>query len=123
MKTGVPILTRLYSHSAAGTCIRMQPCDSEWPYQSIQYSLPYDDNNQPTSFKKMAWGSSAFYGTGASLPHVWDTSSSNEVFTGWPAGQKLSYSICILLGRTTPAGLTRTTAQASTPNCAAAAFY
>src|SRR5215510_8383379 len=31
MKTGVPIRTWLYSHSADGTCIRMQPCDSEWP--------------------------------------------------------------------------------------------
>src|SRR4029077_15333728 len=31
MNTGVPILTLLYSHSAEGTCIRMQPCDSEWP--------------------------------------------------------------------------------------------
>src|SRR6478735_3291695 len=31
MKTGVPIRTRLNSHSADGICIRMQPCDSEWP--------------------------------------------------------------------------------------------
>jgi hypothetical protein len=29
MNTGVPIRTRLYSHSAEGTYIRMQPCDSE----------------------------------------------------------------------------------------------
>ncbi len=31
MKTGVPTLTRAYSHSASGTCMRMQPCDSECP--------------------------------------------------------------------------------------------
>ena len=31
MNTGVPTWTRWYSHSADGTCIRMQPCDSEWP--------------------------------------------------------------------------------------------
>ena len=31
MNTGVPICTRLNSHSADGICIRMQPCDSEWP--------------------------------------------------------------------------------------------
>ena len=31
MNTGVPIRTRLNSHSADGICIRMQPCDSEWP--------------------------------------------------------------------------------------------
>jgi len=107
---------------------QLLPCDWEWPYQSIQYSLPYASasdpsaNSQPTYFKKMAWGSSTFYGTGTSLPSVWDTSSSNEAFTGWPADRKLSYSICILLGRTTPAGLTKTAAQAPTPNCAAATF-
>src|ERR1051326_5871278 len=31
MNTGVPTRTRVYSHSADGTCIRMQPCDSECP--------------------------------------------------------------------------------------------
>src|SRR6478736_10526671 len=31
MNTGVPICTRVNSHSADGICIRMQPCDSEWP--------------------------------------------------------------------------------------------
>src|SRR2546423_14836911 len=31
MNTGVPIRTRVNSHSADDTCIRMQPCDSECP--------------------------------------------------------------------------------------------
>jgi hypothetical protein len=83
------------------------PCDWEWPYQSIQYSLPYNDNDAPTTFKKMAWGSVAFYGTGKSLTQVYDTASTTEPLHGWPRGEKLGYSICVVLGLTTGNGLTR----------------
>jgi hypothetical protein len=96
------------------------PCDWEWPYQSLQYSLPYDDNNAPTTFKKMAWGSSAFYGTGASLKQVYDTSSTSEPFHGWPKSKTLEYSLCLVLGLTTQTGLTRDAAAART-GCAATA--
>jgi hypothetical protein len=34
------------------------PCDWEWPYQSLQYSLP-DNRTEPSNYKKIAWGSSA----------------------------------------------------------------
>jgi hypothetical protein len=99
------------------------PCDFEWPYQSLQYSLPYvsnDDpnaNNEPSNFKKMAWGSTAFYGTGKSLTRVFDTSNTSEPFKGWPATMKLNYSVCVVLGVTTADGLTRDAALARN-NCA-----
>jgi hypothetical protein len=80
------------------------PCDWEWPYQSIEFSLPYDDNNAPTNFKKMAWGSSAFYGTGNSVTRVYTTASTTEPLRG---GEKTSYSVCVVVGRTTANGLTR----------------
>ena len=35
------------------------PCDWEWPYQGVQYSLPADSDTTPTDFKKIAWGSTA----------------------------------------------------------------
>ena len=107
---------------------QLLPCDWEWPYQSIQYSLPYPSTNEPnanaepTDFKKMAWGSSAYYGTGASLPVVWDTPSTTEPLNGWPASHRLDYSVCLLLGRTTSAGLTRTAARTPTTTCANVAF-
>jgi len=94
------------------------PCDWEWPYQSIQYSLPYNNNNAPTNFKKMAWGSSAFYGTGKSLTKVYDTSTTTEPLYGWPNATKtIAYSLCIVLGVTTANGLTRD-AAATYRNCA-----
>ena len=94
------------------------PCDWEWPYQSIQYSLPYNDNNAPTNFKKMAWGSSAFYGTGKSLTRVYDTATTTEPLYGWPnATKKIDYSLCVVLGLTTANGLTRD-AAATYRNCA-----
>ena len=31
MKTGVPVVTRLYSHSASAICIRMHPWETEYP--------------------------------------------------------------------------------------------
>jgi hypothetical protein len=93
------------------------PCDYEWPYQSIQYSLPYNDNNAPTNFKKMAWGSSAFYGTGKSLLEAYDTETTFEPLNGWPKGEKLNYSVCVVLGLTTADGLTRDSA-ATRQGCA-----
>ncbi len=93
------------------------PCDWDWPYQSIQYSLSYDDNNAPTNFKKMAWGSSAYYGTGKSLKRVYDTSSTNEPLRGWPKNEEIDYSLCLVLGLTTTDGLTRD-AAATHKNCA-----
>jgi hypothetical protein len=99
------------------------PCDWEWPYQSIQYSLPYisesdpDANSQPTSFKKMAWGSSIFYGTGQSLTQVYDSPTTSESFRGWPKSKTIAYSICVVLGLTTATGLTHDVA-ATRKGCA-----
>jgi hypothetical protein len=93
------------------------PCDWDWPYQSLQYSLPYDDNNTPTNFKKMAWGSSPFYGTGDSLTQVFDTGATSERLHGWPKNETISYSVCVVLGLTTADGLTRD-AAANQTGCA-----
>jgi hypothetical protein len=108
------------------------PSDGTWPYQSLQYSLPCpasDPNylTDPAYGKKIAWGSTAFFGT--SLTSVWNGRRSYN-FTGWPADHKLVYSVCLVLGWQTD-GLPLTSAAAaaytaaqpvpSTPDCATAA--
>jgi hypothetical protein len=97
------------------------PCDWEWPYQSAQYSLPYNNNNASTTFEKIAWGSAPFWGTGPSMTQVYDTSSTTERFTGFPASKLISYDICVVLGRTITGGLTKTVAAGPSYNCATAA--
>jgi hypothetical protein len=82
------------------------PCDWEWPYQSLQYSLP-NNRVDPTNYKKIAWGSSAFYGTGPSLTRVYDSPTTSEPFKGYPASHRIVYSVCVVLGLTVPGGLTR----------------
>ncbi len=98
------------------------PCDWEWPYQSLQYSLPYDSVKEPTTGKKIAWGSAAFYGAGKTLTRSWDTSVTFEELVGFPKSKTLRYSTCIVLGRTIPGGLTRAAAAKNSEySCAAAA--
>lgn len=97
---------------------QLLPCDWEWPYQSLQYSLPYDDNNTPTNYKKMAWGSTAYYGTGKSLERVWESPTTSRKFTGWPSGKAIRYSVCVVLGRTVPGSLTRKAAAGPAYSCA-----
>jgi hypothetical protein len=95
------------------------PCDWEWPYQSLQYSLPYDEEvPSPTSYKKIAWGSSFFYGTGPSLPFIYDSPDTTQKFNGFPARRKIVYSICVVLGITVAGGLTRQAAAGPAYNCA-----
>jgi hypothetical protein len=96
------------------------PCDYEWPYQSLQYSLPYDDPNAPTTGKKIAWGSAPYYGTGPSLTVLYDTPDTSRDFVGWPASKKIAYSVCLVVGRTVPGGLTRAAAAGAPKRCAAA---
>ena len=71
------------------------PSDGEWPYQSLQYSLSCTDFNQPTTGKKIAWGTTAFYGT--SLTAVYNGQTSYP-FDGFPASDKLAYSLCMVVG-------------------------
>lgn len=85
------------------------PCDYEWPYQSAQYELPYDNRNRATTSEKMAWGSSPYYGT--SLASTYDGLVSRP-FVGFPASKVISYDVCLVLGPTVSAGLTRTVALA-----------
>jgi hypothetical protein len=95
------------------------PCDWEWPYQSLQYSLP-ENRNEPANYKKIAWGSSAYYGSGPSLPLVYDTANTAERFKGFPNNRKIVYSICVVLGLTVKGGLTQQAAAGPDYNCAAA---
>lgn len=94
------------------------PCDWEWPYQSAQYSLPYNNLNQPTNYKKIAWGSAPYYGSGPSMKRVWDSQSSNTPFLGFPKNKRIAYSVCVVLGRTIAGGLTRAAAAGPDYNCA-----
>ncbi len=97
---------------------QLLPCDWEWPYQSLQYSLPANRTN-PTTYKKMAWGSTAYYGTGNSLQRVYDSPTTSRAFNGWPRTKRILYSTCVVLGKTTSAGLTRTAAaDPNNYNCA-----
>src|SRR5260370_37227584 len=68
----------------------------------------------------MAWGSTPFYGTGPSLPTVSDSPGTQETFKGFPDNGSLTYGICVVLGATTQAGLTKTAAANPSPNCASA---
>ncbi|HVZ52425.1 MAG TPA: hypothetical protein VG986_10690 [Pseudolabrys sp.] len=97
------------------------PCDWEWPYQSAQYSLPYNDPNGTTTFEKIAWGTTAFWGTGTSLTTVYDTASTSEPFKGFPGNKRITYNICVVLGRTIAGGLTKSVAAGPSYNCATAA--
>lgn len=97
------------------------PCDWEWPYQSAQYSLPYNNPNAGTNFEKIAWGTTPFWGTGTSLTRVYDTSSTTEPFNGFPASQRITYNICVVIGRTIGGGLTKSVAAGPSYNCATAA--
>ena len=86
-----------YSSCPSGAT-QILPSDGEWPYQSVQYSLPCGSGqfNTPTNGKKIAWGSSAFYGT--NLTSLYNGQKSFP-FNGFPASGQLNYSLCLVLGK------------------------
>jgi len=94
------------------------PCDYEWPYQSSQYELPYNNPLGTTNSEKMAWGSAPFYGM--SLPAVYDGVQSVP-FVGFPANKVIEYQVCLVLGLQASGGLTYAAASHSpaTYGCAA----
>jgi hypothetical protein len=83
------------------------PCDYEWPYQSSQYELPYNNPLATTTSEKMAWGSTALYGI--SVPAVYDGTQSVP-FVGFPANKLIEYKVCLVLGVRLPGGLTNAVA-------------
>jgi hypothetical protein len=92
------------------------PCDYEWPYQSSQYELPYDNQNGTTTSEKIAWGSAPYYGM--SVTSTYDGTTSVP-FVGFPTSKIIQYHVCLVLGRLVPGGLTRMTAvQGQGYNCA-----
>jgi hypothetical protein len=108
-----------YTCTDAGN-VQILPCDWEWPYQSAQYSLPYNNLNAPTTYKKIAWGSAAFYGAGPSMWRVWDSGTTWNAFNGFPSSKRIAYSVCVVLGRTISGGLTKAAAKGPSYNCALA---
>ena len=88
------------------------PSDGTWPYQSVQYSLPCGSGqfNTPTNGKKIAWGTTAYYGT--SLNAVYNGKKS-FAFNGFPANHNLGYSVCLVLGEF-PTGKSLTALAAAT---------
>lgn len=92
------------------------PCDYEWPYQSAQYELPYDNPNGTTTSEKIAWGTTPFYGTSFNAT---SDGTDTTAFDGFPANKKLTYDVCVVLGEAIPGGLTRAVAKLGpTYNCA-----
>jgi hypothetical protein len=91
------------------------PTDGNWPYQSLQYSLPCTGSNYlttPTDGKKIAWGSSPYYGS--SLTAVWNGYESLPIHA-WPASHQIDYSVCVVVGwdNGTPKYSTQTAANAA----------
>lgn len=74
------------------------PSDGDWPYQSVQYSLPCPPTRNflttPTDGTKIAWGSSAYYGS--ELTEVYNGFESLPI-DAFPANDQLSYSVCLVL--------------------------
>jgi hypothetical protein len=83
--------------SCPGNPQQVLPSDGTWPYQSVQYSLPCGPGtgNQPTTGKKIAWGTTSYWGT--SLTSVYNGQGSFP-FNGFPANNTLAYSVCLVLG-------------------------
>lgn len=90
-----PYTDKRGSSSASKRCSAQQllPCNWEWPYQLFQYELPSSGYG---TVKKLAWGSSSYYGS--SLSSVWDGATSRSI-NSWPTDQKMRYSVCWVLGK------------------------
>ena len=97
--------------SCKGSPLQTLPSDGEWPYQSVQYSLPCGagTSGAPTNGKKIAWGTTAFEGT--SLTAVYNGQTSYP-FNGFPANNTLAYSVCLVLGKPASGSLAATAAAA-----------
>ncbi|HLY58348.1 MAG TPA: hypothetical protein VKS60_22490, partial [Stellaceae bacterium] len=86
--------------SCPSSDVQTLPSDGDWPYQSIQYSLPCPNTDptyltDPAYTKKLAWGSSAYYGT--SLTSVYNGQTSFPI-KAFPASHVIGYKVCIVLG-------------------------
>jgi hypothetical protein len=89
-----------YSSCDSGAT-QVLPSDGEWPYQSVQYSLPCTAGSfsTPTTGKKIAWGSSAYYGTSQTSLY---NGQASYPFNGFPSSLKLAYSVCLVLAEYQP---------------------
>lgn len=78
------------------TADHLMPCDFNWPYQAINYSLnAFGTPDTPTNNTRLAWGTNfGFLGQ-----EVYDTYAYLRQAQGWP---HQSYSTFIVLGRSGP---------------------
>jgi hypothetical protein len=84
---------------AIGGVDTTMPCDFNWPYQSINYSLGSWAPNTPTNNTRLAWGTNfGFLGQSAYYVHgsaYYGGPLPNATAPGWP---KKSYSVFVVLG-------------------------
>jgi len=78
------------STSAFSDGAYVMPCDFNWPYQSINYSLDTNNPGNDTNDKRLAWG--AEFGFLGQSPYQGNNGSN---LTGWP---RQSYSTYVTLG-------------------------
>lgn len=114
LPSGQSLFTDGWADSRGKTGNQLPP-DWQWPYQSLNYSLP---PTGPTTGKKIAWGSSPFYGTslstvfaGDGLPQPFGYGKKAQ---GAPYAPTVDYSICVVVGQSSNA-VTLTEAAASQP--------
>ncbi|MCP3099919.1 hypothetical protein LZ198_13670 [Myxococcus sp. K15C18031901] len=91
--------------------------EGEWPFQSAQYS---GLGTTPVTGKKVAWGSSPFYGSTFTTVYFNDTTS--RPIVAYPANRSLVYRTCLVVGVSpytdaSRKSLTRLTAESQTPRC------
>jgi hypothetical protein len=87
--------------SCPGGQTQTMPSDGEWPYQSVQFSLPCgaSASHTPTTGKKIAWGSSSLYGTSLTSQYNGQTSFPLHAF---PSNNILGYNVCLVLAKNAP---------------------
>ena len=97
-------VNRWNSTSAAGAgCLdpsHVMLCDYNWPYQSINYSLPWYEPDTPTNNTRLAWGTNlGFLGSSQYRIHgsAWYGGPLPDTFA--PGHPRKSYSTNIVLGR------------------------
>jgi len=116
--SGKSLFTDGWANSRGKTGNQLPP-DYQWPYQSLNYSL---QGNDPTTGKKIAWGSSPFYGTSVSTVYAGEGLAQPFAYGKKAQTAKyapsVDYSICVVVGQSSNnASLTEGAASQPVPPC------